>query len=96
MAMRAQIAASRAKLLADPAEAAAEEKAAKACKGKRKAKGKSKGKGKAKAKACAKKSCARKKPASWMKARPNGCAKCRYIPGCTKSCFLYRDGKVPI
>ena len=35
------------------------------------------------------------KLASWLKARPNGCGKCRYIPGCTKSCYLVRGEKVP-
>ena len=35
------------------------------------------------------------KLASWLKARPNGCAKCRYAPGCTKSCYLVRGEKVP-
>ena len=35
------------------------------------------------------------KPASWLKARPNGCGKCRYIPGCTKSCYSVRGEKVP-
>ena len=35
------------------------------------------------------------KPASWLKARPHGCGKCRYIPGCTRSCYLIRGEKVP-
>ena len=35
------------------------------------------------------------KLASWLKARPTGCGKCRYIPGCTKSCYLARGEKVP-
>ena len=94
--MRSKIVASRAKLLADRAEAAAKSKAAKLCKGKGKAKGKAKSKGKAKPKACAKKPCARnRKPASWLKAKPNGCGKCRYVPGCTKSCYLKRGETVP-
>ena len=94
--MRSKIVASRAKLLADRIEAAAKSKAAKLCKGKGKAKGKAKSKGKAKPKACAKKPCARnRKPASWLKAKPNGCGKCRYVPGCTKSCYLKRGEKVP-
>lgn len=37
----------------------------------------------------------KKKPKSWLKARPNGCAKCRYIPGCTKSCYFYRGENAP-
>ena len=36
-----------------------------------------------------------KKPKSWLKARPTYCAKCRYIPGCTKSCYVARGEKVP-
>ena len=35
------------------------------------------------------------KPKSWLKARPNGCGKCRNRPGCTKSCYLGRGEKVP-
>ena len=35
------------------------------------------------------------KLASWLKARPHGCGKCRYIPGCTRSCYLIRGEKVP-
>ena len=35
------------------------------------------------------------KPKSWLKVRPNGCAKCRYIPGCTKSCYTNRGEAVP-
>ena len=34
------------------------------------------------------------KPASWIKLRPNGCAKCRNVPGCTRSCWAKR-GDVP-
>ena len=36
-----------------------------------------------------------KKSKCWLKARPNGCGKCRYIPGCTKSCYLARGEAVP-
>ena len=32
------------------------------------------------------------KPPSWFKARPNGCPKCRYIPGCTPSCWREHGG----
>ena len=35
------------------------------------------------------------KSKSWLKARPNGCGKCRYVPGCTKSCYLARGQAVP-
>ena len=98
-AMRALIAASRAKLLADRAKAAADkvaaDKSAAHSKGK-KATAKAKSKEKAKAKACAKETPRRvAKPASWLKARPTGCAKCRYCPGCTKSCYLALGVKVP-
>ena len=36
-----------------------------------------------------------KKPKSWLKARPTGCAECRHIPGCTKSCYVQRGEKPP-
>ena len=29
----------------------------------------------------------RKKPASWLRLRPDGCSKCRGTPGCTRSCY---------
>ena len=35
------------------------------------------------------------KPTSWLKLRPTGCARCRWIPGCTRSCWLQRCGKLP-
>ena len=35
-----------------------------------------------------------KKPASWLKLRPDGCGKCRHVPGCTPSCWKYR-GDMP-
>jgi hypothetical protein len=35
------------------------------------------------------------KPALWLKLKPNGCGKCRYSPGCTRSCWLYSTGKIP-
>jgi hypothetical protein len=41
-------------------------------------------------KAAAKKKNA--KPKKWLKLRPHGCSKCRYIPGCTLSCW---GGKPP-
>ena len=28
-----------------------------------------------------------KKPAWQLRAKPNGCSKCRYIAGCTPSCY---------
>ena len=95
-AMRASIASSRAELLAERAKVAADKaadhKATAKAKAKGKAKASAKSKGKAKAKACGKKS---PKPASWLKARPSGCGKCRYCPGCTRSCYLVRGEKVP-
>ena len=36
-----------------------------------------------------------KKPASWLKARPTGCPKCRNIPGCAPSCWRDRPGGTP-
>ena len=35
------------------------------------------------------------KPASWLKAYPHGCSKCRNVPGCTLSCWKERGGKIP-
>ena len=35
------------------------------------------------------------KPKSWLKVRPNGCSKCRYMPGCTNSCYEIRGEAVP-
>ena len=35
------------------------------------------------------------KPASWLKAWPNGCPKCRYVAGCTKSCYKARGTTPP-
>ena len=35
------------------------------------------------------------KPPSWIKASPFGCSKCRNMPGCTRSCYIYRGVKVP-
>ena len=35
------------------------------------------------------------KPKAWLKVRPNGCSKCRYMPGCTKSCYAIRGEAVP-
>ena len=32
------------------------------------------------------------KPKAWLKARPNGCPKCRHSPGCTPSCWATRGG----
>ena len=37
----------------------------------------------------------KKKPASWVKLRPNGCSTCRYMPGCTPSCWMKRQGFLP-
>ena len=34
----------------------------------------------------------KKKPSSWIKQRPQGCAKCRNVPGCTPSCWQGRGG----
>ena len=44
--------------------------------------------------AASKKPAAFKKPASWFKLRPDGCGKCRNVPGCTPSCWKYR-GDLP-
>jgi hypothetical protein len=35
------------------------------------------------------------KPPAWIKARPKGCSKCRWAPGCTRSCYLARGEQVP-
>ena len=35
------------------------------------------------------------KPKSWLKVRPNGCGKCRYLPGCTRSCYAIRGEAMP-
>ena len=61
------------------------------------AKAKAKGKAKAKCKAEGKPRHRSGKPklASWLTARPHGCAKCRYCPGCTKSCYVIRGEAVP-
>ena len=60
-----------------------------ASKPKAKAKPKAKPKATPKAKAKAKPQA---KPKAWLKARPNGCSKCRYMAGCTPSCWLGRGG----
>ena len=39
-----------------------------------------------------KKPSGKKKPQSWLKAMPDGCARCRFIPGCTPSCWKKRGG----
>jgi hypothetical protein len=36
------------------------------------------------------------KQQSWIKARPNGCSKCRHRPGCTPSCYTSRGEKMPV
>lgn len=41
-----------------------------------------------------KKPAAASKPASWLRLKPDGCSKCRWVPGCTRSCWAAR-GKVP-
>ena len=56
---------------------------------KAKAQGIAKKKKAAKANTKAKK---QKKPARWLKMRPNGCSKCRETPGCTPSCWKGRGG----
>lgn len=33
-----------------------------------------------------------KKPAAWVKKKPQGCSKCRWSPGCTPSCWAGRGG----
>ena len=33
-----------------------------------------------------------KKPAAWVRLRPNGCSKCRNVRGCTLSCWASRGG----
>ena len=38
---------------------------------------------------------AKKKPAAWVKLRPNGCSTCRYTPGCSRSCWMKRQGFLP-
>ena len=35
------------------------------------------------------------KPDSWNERRPNGCAMCRYVAGCTPSCWKLRGEIVP-
>ena len=35
------------------------------------------------------------KPRLWLLARPDGCAKCRWVKGCTASCYIGRGEKVP-
>ena len=37
----------------------------------------------------------KKKPAAWIRARPDGCPKCRYCVGCTPSCYKYRGEPLP-
>ena len=32
------------------------------------------------------------KPKAWLKKRPHGCSKCRYVPGCTLSCWKLKGG----
>ena len=98
-AMRGSIMAARAGLAADRAAAGALAKTAWAP---RKAQKKGNTKSKAtkttptKKTGTPKKAAKRgEKPKSWLKARPNGCAKCRSRPGCTRSCYLARGEKVP-
>ena len=102
-ALRESIVEARKKLLAD--RAAAAKKIENARKGKAKAKAAPKGKAKAKGKKKGKRAPregavpmhrnGKVKPASWLKARPTGCATCRYCPGCTRSCYIKRGDKVP-
>ena len=47
---------------------------------------------KAQAKEMAKKKKKNEKPKSWLKMRPQGCSKCRKVPGCTLSCWIGRGG----
>jgi len=37
----------------------------------------------------------KKKPASWLRLRPQGCPKCRDVPGCSPSCWEARGGPPP-
>lgn len=39
------------------------------------------------AKSVAKAKTGGKKPAKWLREKPNGCSKCRHTPGCTASCW---------
>ena len=102
-ALRESVVEARRKLLADRAAAAAaaktarkgKAKAAKAPKSKAKAKGKKKGKRAPRRDAVPMHRNGKAKPASWLKARPSGCATCRNCPGCTKSCYIKRGEKVP-
>ena len=36
------------------------------------------------------------KPASWMRRYPEGCSKCRNVPGCTPSCWKSREETPPL
>ena len=102
---RAALIYERAKKAAEAREAKAEAAKAKAMKGKGKkavAKKPPKTAAKGKKKAVVRKSgdvpvfsSGKAKPASWLKKRPTGCATCRYIPGCTRSCYLKRGEAVP-
>ena len=110
-AMRDNIVRARAALISERAKKAAEAKEvkakaarAKAMKGKGKvvAKKPPKPAAKGKKKAVVRKSgdvpvfsSGKAKPASWLKKRPTGCATCRYIPGCKRSCSLKRGEAVP-
>ena len=101
--LRESVVEARRKLLADRAAAAAaaktarkgKAKAAKAPKGEAKAKGKKKGKRAPRRDAVPMHRNGKAKPASWLKARPSGCATCRNCPGCTRSCYIKRGEKVP-
>jgi hypothetical protein len=96
IAMRDSIMAARTGLAADRAAAAALVKAAKTQNNKVLKKiTKKTGTPKKAAKQVEKPTPKKEKSKFWLKAQPDGCAKCRYVPGCTRSCYLSRGEKIP-